>query len=223
MSVAFYRIFLSTIPRDMFSNSGWTTLWRTRRDLKFRFVRCVRRVVAIIATTTISKRRRAATSAFPSSEQVSAASQQQQPASRARQASPATSPKSGSRGCCQPLVRIQVGRERRTVALLATALGGFNPSNITRAVRDSQSAAGSELVKGRGQGSSGSSSAGHAAAANLHPLQERDMIISKDLFLLGDQDYLRLPKDDKRAMVHKTAKRIEGQSYRLPQLSHHQE
>lgn len=24
------------------------------------------------------------------------------------------------------------------------------------------------------------------------------MIISKDLFLLGEQDYLRLPKDDKR-------------------------
>jgi len=33
------------------------------------------------------------------------------------------------------------------------------------------------------------------------------MIISKDLFLLGDQDYLRLPKDDKRAMGHKSAKR----------------
>lgn len=29
----------------------------------------------------------------------------------------------------------------------------------------------------------------------------REMIISKDLFLLGDQDYLRLPKDEKRAMV----------------------
>lgn len=25
------------------------------------------------------------------------------------------------------------------------------------------------------------------------------MIISKDLFLLGEQDYLRLPKDEKRA------------------------
>jgi hypothetical protein len=33
------------------------------------------------------------------------------------------------------------------------------------------------------------------------------MIISKDLFLLGDQDYLRLPKDEKRAMGHKSAKR----------------
>lgn len=26
----------------------------------------------------------------------------------------------------------------------------------------------------------------------------RSMIISKDLFLLGEQDYLRLPKDEKR-------------------------
>jgi hypothetical protein len=34
------------------------------------------------------------------------------------------------------------------------------------------------------------------------------MIISKDLFLLGDQDYLRLPKDEKRAMGHKSAKRL---------------
>lgn len=42
----------------------------------------------------------------------------------------------------------------------------------------------------------------------VHPLQpEEEMIISKDLFLLGDQDYLRLPKDDKRAMVHKNTKR----------------
>ncbi|XP_021919485.1 ABC transporter G family member 9 isoform X3 [Zootermopsis nevadensis] len=32
------------------------------------------------------------------------------------------------------------------------------------------------------------------------------MIISKDLFLLGDQDYLRLPKDDKRAMVRPVPK-----------------
>ncbi|KAK7871226.1 hypothetical protein R5R35_001089 [Gryllus longicercus] len=31
------------------------------------------------------------------------------------------------------------------------------------------------------------------------------MIISKDLFLLGDQDYLRLPKDEKRAMVRPAA------------------
>lgn len=30
------------------------------------------------------------------------------------------------------------------------------------------------------------------------------MIISKDLFLLGDQDYLRLPKDEKRAMARPT-------------------
>ncbi|CAH1405993.1 unnamed protein product [Nezara viridula] len=32
----------------------------------------------------------------------------------------------------------------------------------------------------------------------------RNMIISKDLFLLGDQDYLRLPKDEKRAMARPT-------------------
>lgn len=32
-------------------------------------------------------------------------------------------------------------------------------------------------------------------------LTSGDMIISKDLFLLGDQDYLRLPKDEKRTMV----------------------
>lgn len=32
----------------------------------------------------------------------------------------------------------------------------------------------------------------------------RNMIISKDLFLLGDQDYLRLPKDEKRAMQRPT-------------------
>lgn len=31
------------------------------------------------------------------------------------------------------------------------------------------------------------------------PRTEYNMIISKDLFLLGEQDYLRLPKDDKRA------------------------
>lgn len=27
------------------------------------------------------------------------------------------------------------------------------------------------------------------------------MIISKDLFLLGDQDYLRLPKEEKRVVM----------------------
>ncbi|XP_069705166.1 uncharacterized protein E23 isoform X3 [Periplaneta americana] len=32
------------------------------------------------------------------------------------------------------------------------------------------------------------------------------MIISKDLFLLGDQDYLRLPKDEKRVMVRPVTK-----------------
>lgn len=31
------------------------------------------------------------------------------------------------------------------------------------------------------------------------------MIISKDLFLLGEQDYLRLPKDDKRVSRKATA------------------
>ncbi|CAB3380406.1 Hypothetical predicted protein [Cloeon dipterum] len=39
------------------------------------------------------------------------------------------------------------------------------------------------------------------------------MIISKDLFLLGDQDYLRLPKDDKsRAMGHKSAAKSRADS-----------
>lgn len=33
-----------------------------------------------------------------------------------------------------------------------------------------------------------------------------EMIISKDLFLLGDQDYLRLPKDEKRVMVRPVTK-----------------
>jgi len=39
------------------------------------------------------------------------------------------------------------------------------------------------------------------------------MIISKDLFLLGDQDYLRLPKDEKRTMVRPAPtknQRVEG-------------
>ncbi|XP_075234120.1 ABC transporter G family member E23 isoform X2 [Lycorma delicatula] len=35
------------------------------------------------------------------------------------------------------------------------------------------------------------------------------MIISKDLFLLSDQDYLRLPKDEKRTMVRPTATKIQ--------------
>lgn len=38
-----------------------------------------------------------------------------------------------------------------------------------------------------------------------------DMIISKDLFLLGDQDYLRLPKDEKRTMVRPAT--IKNQRY----------
>ena len=40
----------------------------------------------------------------------------------------------------------------------------------------------------------------HRAVAGL------EMIISKDLFLLGDQDYLRLPKDEKRVMVRPVTK-----------------
>ncbi|CAH0390402.1 unnamed protein product [Bemisia tabaci] len=42
------------------------------------------------------------------------------------------------------------------------------------------------------------------------------MIISKDLFLLGDQDYLRLPKDEKRTMVRTTppkSQRVESALY----------
>jgi hypothetical protein len=37
------------------------------------------------------------------------------------------------------------------------------------------------------------------------PSLASEMIISKDLFLLGDQDYLRLPKDEKRNMVRPTS------------------
>uniref|UniRef100_A0A1B6D6J3 ABC transporter domain-containing protein n=1 Tax=Clastoptera arizonana TaxID=38151 RepID=A0A1B6D6J3_9HEMI len=49
------------------------------------------------------------------------------------------------------------------------------------------------------------------------------MIISKDLFLLGDQDYLRLPKDEKRTMVRpSTTKTIRvDNSPCLPLDQHH--
>lgn len=52
------------------------------------------------------------------------------------------------------------------------------------------------------------------------------MIISKDLFLLGDQDYLRLPKDEKRAMVrpaNSKSQRVDnGTSPHFPCLVEHQ-
>nr|AIN44120.1 ATP-binding cassette sub-family G member 22-like protein [Laodelphax striatellus] len=47
------------------------------------------------------------------------------------------------------------------------------------------------------------------------------MIISKDLFLLGDQDYLRLPKDEKRTMVRPTSAKTQRVESHLPCLQHH--
>lgn len=38
-------------------------------------------------------------------------------------------------------------------------------------------------------------------AENRIEKSDKDMIISKDLFLLGDQDYLRLPKEEKRIVM----------------------
>lgn len=46
-------------------------------------------------------------------------------------------------------------------------------------------------------------------AAPVVPTATTTMIISKDLFLLGDQDYLRLPKDDKRSRnANKSARSV---------------
>lgn len=38
----------------------------------------------------------------------------------------------------------------------------------------------------------------HESVGGCSIVEASAMIISKDLFLLGEQDYLRLPKDDKR-------------------------